>query len=108
MKKINIKPLSVNQCFKGRRFKTPLYKQYELNLFALLPRMKLPEPPFKVFYEFGFSNYASDIDNPVKPFTDVLQKRYKFDDKLIEEMILVKKKVKKGEEYIKFNIISIK
>ena len=66
--------------------------------------MKLPEPPYKVYYEFGFSSAASDTDNPVKPFQDILSKKYKFDDKLIHEMNVKRAKVKKGGEYIKFKI----
>jgi Holliday junction resolvase RusA-like endonuclease len=102
--RIDIKPLSVNQAWKGRRQKTFKYLKYENDVLILLPRIDLPEPPFCVFYEFGFSSIASDIDNPVKPFQDILQKKYKFDDKLIFEMHVVKKKVAKGKEYIKFKI----
>ena len=101
---LDIKPLSVNQCWAGRRFKTDKYKTYERNLITMLPKLKLPEPPFKVSIEFGFSSAASDLDNPVKPFLDILQKKYKFDDKLIQELNLRKEKVKKGKEYIKFSI----
>ena len=104
MYKVDIKPLSVNQAYKGRRYKTTVCKNYELLVLSKLPRIKLPPPPFKVYYEFGFSNSASDIDNPVKIFQDILQKKYKFDDKLIHEMLVKKKKVKKGKEYIKFEI----
>ena len=107
MIKINIKPLSVNKVWRGRRFKTQEYKQYEIDLHSLLKPIKLPEPPYKVYYEFGFSSAASDIDNPVKPFQDILSKRYKFDDKLIHEMRVTRKKVKKGSEYIKFEILTL-
>ena len=107
MIKINIKPLSVNQVWQGKRFKTPKYKAYEKELMYTLPSIKLPEPPYSVYYEFGFSSAASDIDNPIKPLQDVLQKRYGFDDKHIHEMIVRKFKVKKGEEYFKFEINSI-
>jgi hypothetical protein len=34
--KIQIKPMSVNIAFQGRRFKTPLYKKYEKDLMLLL------------------------------------------------------------------------
>jgi Holliday junction resolvase RusA-like endonuclease len=104
--KIDIKPLSVNKCWKGRRFKTQDYKNYETELIIKLKPLELPEPPFEVFIEFGFSNMASDTDNPVKPFVDILQKKYGFNDNKIHKYILLKKKVKKGEEYIKFSIKS--
>jgi Holliday junction resolvase RusA-like endonuclease len=104
---INIKPMSVNRCWQGRRFKTPQYKQYEKDMFFLLPKITIPDPPFNVYYEFGFSSSASDLDNPIKPLQDILQKRYGFNDKLIHEMLVKRVKVKKGKEYIKFELSTL-
>lgn len=104
MVNLKVKPLSVNQVWQGKRFKTNAYKLYELELFSLLPKLELPKPPYLITFEFGFSNKGSDIDNPVKPFTDVLQKKYLFNDRDIYKMVLIKKIVKKGEDYIKFSI----
>lgn len=104
MVKINIKPLSVNACWQGKRFKTKQYKQYERDMLLLLPVVEIPEPPYKVYYEFGFSSAASDLDNPIKPLQDILQKRYDFNDKHIYEMTAKRVKVKKGEEYLLFEI----
>ena len=104
MECIKIKPLSVNRCWRGRRFKTDEYKWYEIEVLSLLGRIDLPPPPYTVNYEFGVSNRAMDIDNPIKPFTDILQKRYGFNDRDIYEMNVKKVKVKKGAEYIKFEI----
>lgn len=105
--KIDIKPLSVNECYQGRRFKTPKYHKYEKVLTALLPEYKIPEGKLKVFYEFGLSNSASDWDNPIKNLQDILQKKYLFNDKNIYEAHVLKTKVKKGEEFIKFKIESL-
>jgi len=102
--KIMIKPLSVNKCWQGRRFKTKEYKDYEKLLLRALPDITIPEPPFEVVYEFGFSSSASDLDNPVKPFQDILQKRYGFNDKDIELMTVRRHKVKKGLDFISFEI----
>lgn len=63
-----------------------------------------PDGPLYLKIVFGFSNKASDIDNPVKPFIDILQKKYKFNDKRIYCLQVDKKDVKKGEEYIYFRI----
>ena len=104
MVNIKIKPLSVNQCWQGKRFKTNLYKKYERDLLLILPKIIIPKAPYKVYYEFGFSSSASDLDNPIKPLQDILQKRYGFDDKHIFEMTVKKTKVKKGEEYLIFEI----
>ena len=100
----NIKPLSVNQCWRGRRFKTDDYKIYEKELLFTLPQLDIPEPPYYVEYEFGFSNSLSDWDNPIKPLQDILQKKYKFNDKDIFEARVRKVKVKKGDEYFKVKI----
>jgi Holliday junction resolvase RusA-like endonuclease len=65
---------------------------------------KLPPPPFRISYEFGFSSKASDIDNPTKQITDILSKRYKFNDNQVYEMNLKKTIVPKGKEFIKWKI----
>ena len=104
MNVIHIKPISVNECYSGRRFKTKALKKYKMDVGYQLPKIKLPEPPFSVEYEFGFSSKGSDIDNYIKSFQDILQKKYGFNDNLIYEMHVRKKIVKKGKEYIKFNI----
>jgi len=41
---VKIKPLSANEAWKGRRFKTDEYKTYEHSLHYLLPR-KIELPP---------------------------------------------------------------
>jgi Holliday junction resolvase RusA-like endonuclease len=102
-----IKPLSVNDCWQGKRFKTKKYKAYEQELLLTLPNKELPEPPYSVEFEFGFSNSASDWDNPIKPLQDILQKKYNFNDKDIIEGKVRKLKVKKGSEYFKVKISSI-
>jgi len=104
MNTIKIKPLSVNQAWCGKRFKTPAYKAYETELLWLLPKLTVPKGQLFFYIEVGFSNKASDIDNILKPFQDVLQKRYGFDDKDIYELQVVKDIVPRGKEYIKFDI----
>jgi len=101
---VKIKPLSVNECWRGQRFKTPKYKQYERDLGLLLPKLKSPKGKIQLFLEIGLSSKNADIDNPVKPFVDILQKKYGFNDKQIYGIELTKKDVKKGEEYITFEM----
>lgn len=102
---IKIKPLSVNGAWQGKRFKTKEYKAYEQELLLTLPRYIIPSGNLEVIYEVGYSNKLSDIDNFVKPFQDILQKKYNFDDNRIYKMVVEKKIVKKGEEYIDFNLL---
>ena len=105
---VSINPVSVNDCWKGRRFKTDKYKSYERELLLKLKPYKLPEPPYSVYYEFGLSSALSDWDNPVKPFQDILQKKYRFNDVDIQEAVVRKVKTVKGKEYVKFKIESYK
>ena len=99
-----IKPLSVNKAWQGKRFKTPEYKRYELDVSALLKRGVVPDSELDISFRFGFSNIQSDVDNPVKCLLDILQKRYGFNDSKVMRLNLEKEKVKKGEEYIHFTI----
>ncbi len=105
--KIKIKPLSVNDCWRGRRFKTPHYKSYEQHVVYLLPRIKIPSGKLKLSIVWGLSSKSGDIDNPLKPFLDILQKKYVFNDKKIYKIDIEKVDVKKGEEFIEFEIESM-
>ncbi len=104
---IYIKPLSVNDVWKGRRFRTDTYDQYEKAIIRVLPPLSLPAPPFKVTFKFGMSSKGSDVDNCIKPLQDVLAGHYKFNDNQIYELHVYKKIVKKGEEYFSFIIESL-
>lgn len=103
--KINEKPLSVNQAWQGKRFKTPAYKDYEKSMFLMMPKANVDtEEMLRVEFFFGFSNKASDLDNPVKLLMDIAQKKYGFNDKNVFEMNIRKCIVKKGEEFIQMGI----
>ena len=104
--KINIKPLSVNEAFKGRRFRTDKYDFFIKNMLLILPKtILIPDPAnIKLAIEFGFSSKGSDIDNCCKSFIDCLVKKYSFDDRQIYELHVFKTIVKKGQEYIRFKI----
>jgi len=104
--RVDIKPLSVNSAFKGQRFRTKEYDVYERALMFLLPRkLVLPEPNYSLFLIFGLSSKLADADNPTKLFTDILAKKYGFNDKLIFEFHIVKKIVPKGKEFIEFSLV---
>jgi Holliday junction resolvase RusA-like endonuclease len=101
---IPIKPLSVNEVWKGKRYRSKKYDKYERDMILILPNMTLPDPPYTIYFEFGFSNSLADWDNPIKPAQDILQKRYGFNDKNVKRGVVEKVMVKKGQEYIKFKI----
>lgn len=102
--KVWIKPMSVNEAWEGRRFKSKAYKDYEEEMLYLLPRtVHIPNPKsITLFLEFGVSSVLFDIDNGEKPFTDILQKKYGFNDRYIFRKLTEKTIVKKGDEFIKF------
>ena len=100
--KIDIKPLSVNKAWRGRRFKTDDYKAYQSELMYKLPDNAVVGT--RIGVEFGFSNKNCDIDNPVKLLLDTMQLKYGFNDRSIVELNLKKFLVKKGREYIKIKL----
>lgn len=104
MEPINIKPLSVNEAFRGRKYKTPKYDKFELDMLMLLPIKYIGIPPYTLIIEFGFSSKGSDIDNCLKQTIDCLSKKYKFNDNQIYRLEVTKFIVPKGSEYIKFDI----
>ena len=104
MPTVKIKPLSVNEAWQGKRFKTKKYKSYESQLLHILPQLEVPDSKIHLSITFGLSSKNADIDNPVKCFVDCLQKKYGFNDKHIYKMTLEKTDVKKGDEFISFLI----
>ncbi|WBC28420.1 resolvase [Rhodobacteraceae phage LS06-2018-MD05] len=103
--KINIKPLSINDAFLGRRFKSNKYKMYEFELWYKLPDLKIPKGiKLELKINVGFSSKGSDLDNICKPFQDVISKKYKFNDNQIYRLVMNKEIVKKGSEFIYFEL----
>lgn len=102
---LNIKPLSVNQAFKGRRFKTAKYSKWVNDALYLLPsKIDVPEGKLSIEITFAFSSKASDLDNGVKQFLDLLTKKYEINDNRYYRIVLTKEIVKKGNEFIEFKI----
>jgi len=100
---VKIKPLSTNQAWKGRRFKTDKYKRFENNMLMLLPKFKGVIPNLiAIDLHFGFTSKASDLDNPVKMVLDCLQKKYKFNDNKVYELNIRKSITK--EPFINISI----
>ena len=103
---VHLKPLSVNVCWQGARRKSYKYLNYERDVLSELPDdLTIPEEvPLMVYIQFAHSNRAFDWDNGIKPFQDILQKKYDFNDRRVYFAIVEKTIVKKGEEYIYFRI----
>jgi len=105
--KINIKPLSVNQAYTWRRFKTENYRQYEKALIMLLPKIEIKQNTKLKLEMVVWINWRQDIDWVLKCFIDILQRFHWFNDNMIYEIHIQKEKVKKWQEYIDFDLFYI-
>ena len=105
MNRINIKPLSINQAFQGKRFKTKEYNVYQQIVLLTLPKINIGKAPYSLDIVFGLSSKLNDIDNGLKPFIDCLVKKYGFDDRDIYKLSVLKTIVPKGKEFIEFNFV---
>jgi Holliday junction resolvase RusA-like endonuclease len=101
---VNIKPFSVNKAWVGKQRPTSAFKAYKESLHWQLPYLDTPKGRKAIFIEFGFSSPLSDWDNCIKITQDVIAKKYGFNDREIDQAVISKKKVIKGQEYIKFNL----
>jgi hypothetical protein len=102
--KVNLKPLSINDAYKGRRFVTDEYKEYKIEVEKKLPKLTIPPPPYEIYFKFGFSSEASDWDNCIKTTQDCIAKFYNFNDKKIRRGVVETEIVPKGKEYFIFDI----
>lgn len=100
-----IRPLSVNEGYTGKRYKTLAHRAWERGVMVLLPpKFKAPPPPLEIYLKFGFSSRSSDFDNCVKFFIDCLATKYGFNDKLIRRAVIETEIVTKGNEFIQWEL----
>lgn len=105
MIRVNVKPLSANALWKGKRYKTDQYNIYRDKVLFILPRLDVPEVPYHLLLKVGLSNPAQDLDNTIKAVQDCLQIKYRFDDKDIYKITAEKIIVPKGKEYFEFKLL---
>lgn len=104
---INIKSLSVNEAWAGRRFKSAKYNKFEIDVNKILPRAKKTRKgEVEIHYTFYIKNYGmTDVDNLIKPIQDIIVKKgYIEDDRKI--VFLSAEKIKSKEEKIIIEIRS--
>lgn len=82
---IPIKPISINQAFKGRRYKTDKCKKFEWDLWQLLKNKPMLKGTVEIEYHFYLKNHKlADYDNMIKVLQDILVKKgYIEDDRKI-------------------------
>lgn len=106
--KLNIKAISLNEAYRGKRFSTKKLKKFKIDIFKLLKPMKITKgKKLSVTYKFGVSSKSSDGDNLIKVTQDCLAEAYDFNDKIIYQWFVEKHDVAKGKEYIEFLIVEL-
>ena len=107
----NIRPMSINNAYSfvsGKRVKSFEYRTYESKVLTAITKqnIKIHLPKTASLFliiRFGISPQA-DIDNCIKPFIDVLQKAFNFNDNKIETLVTYKIEVEQGDEFIEFQL----
>lgn len=103
--KLEVKPLSVNKAYTGRKRRSVWLKGYTTQVLNNLPEGEIPKGVnLEIILHFGVSSKSSDADNCVKPFLDCLQTKYGFNDNQFYHVDVYKKIVNKGEEYIRWMV----
>lgn len=100
--KLEVNPLSVNDAYRGRRFKSKDYLIFERDICIVLPFAPNPattKDEVFVRYIFHLKNYgAADTFNYEKILSDMLVKRgYFLDDRYIRGGYVRKERLKEGE-----------
>lgn len=100
-----VKPLSVNEVWQGRRYKTTKYKQYERDVLNLIKarciasstreEFQMVRGQVSIILSFYVKNWKMcDVDNFVKPLLDIIVKAGLIeDDRLVMRLAMVKRPV---------------
>lgn len=106
--RIDIKPITVNQCWQGRRFKTATYKKWRDD-FGLIINNKEKEKSHElsVILEFYIKHESTtDLDNLIKPTLDALKENGIIeDDRFIKSLEAYK--YQSEEEFIRVTIAKL-
>lgn len=101
---IEVKPISVNECWQGRRYKTEKYKDWrEEAYFCTRHSLKKPVGLCNLEIAFYVPSLGMDLDNMIKPVLDSLQDSQVLkNDKLV--MRIVAEKIKSNKPRIEVTI----
>lgn len=114
MIRLPIKPLTNNRAWKitSKGKGVYMYKSAEYIIFGKQVKeylsnyseLNLPEKSrLKFTATYGVSA-SMDLDNCVKAFMDILEEYYGFNDVRVDEIHITKERVKKGAEFIEFEL----
>ena len=92
----------------GHQWKSSEYEKFRKKVKRILKvkPIKIDEGALKLTAIFGVS-YKFDLDNALKPFIDILEEVYKFNDNQIADIHVRKRTVKRGGEFIEFELKNI-
>ena len=107
--KLDIRPLSINQAWQGRRYKTKKYTQYCQDVSYLLGKYNQTtiNDYCEITYKFYLKNWKmTDGDNCVKCLQDILVKKQVIkDDRFIMRYVI--EKIPSEKDYIEIEINNI-
>ena len=91
---IPLKPISVNVCWRGRRYATPEYKKWVIDMLRSMPKQEMIKGYTSLSIVLHLASLArGDIDNFCKPIIDCLVKRgWIEDDRYIQHLEVAKTK----------------
>lgn len=102
---VQIKPISVNEAFQGKRYKTKDCKHWERCFQYMLPKKERVKGMVRVHYRFFLRNHAQmDYDNLLKIMQDSLVKAGYIDDDRKIYHALIEKIPTKGADRIEIEI----
>lgn len=108
---IPIQALSYNQAHKGKRYKSPDYRQYQqiihAHLLALKPQLPKIKPKQDYYLHFVFGiPYRQDASNGIKIFEDILSDCLGVNDRDVKALFCRKVVTKKEDCFIKFDVFT--
>lgn len=104
---IPVSPVSVNKLYRGRRFKTEDYENFEDEVYYAIGKSKQKNAgELFVRYTFYIKNYSrADTANLEKGLSDILSKLGYFENDNDIKMILMVKEKTNDKEYIEVEIL---
>lgn len=109
MIRLQLKPVSTNRLYSGRRYLSQEARVFQEQCHLLLlvahqgrPRV-VPEGPLEIHFVFGLYR-DMDVTNCVKLVEDIIADFYGFNDARVQGSSQRKVKVGRGEEFIAFSL----
>lgn len=105
---IPIKSISVNECWQGRRFATPKYKDFTKDMLRVMPNREVIKGNVHLKITLYLKSVLrGDIDNFVKPIVDcIVKKGWIEDDRFIQKMEV--EKIKSDLDSIEIELKNLK